>query len=238
MPETTPAAEGTARRHPRRAVLLTAASVLLLVVAGVLLGTGFARQEPAPPGRPDTVAGPPPATDATPAPSATPGTDGATPEPTMPASPPTRLTIASLDVSTSLERLGLDDHGVLGTPRDPDKAGWYERGVAPGARGPAVIAGHVTWNGREGVFFDLARLRPGRRIDVTRADGTTAAFIVTRTAQYPKDHFPSLEVYGNTDHAELRLITCGGDYTDADHHYSDNVVVYARLDSAARPDAT
>ncbi|MEV0846229.1 hypothetical protein AB0J21_10190 [Streptomyces sp. NPDC049954] len=53
------------------------------------------------------------------------------------------------------------------TPRDPDRAGWYERGAAPEARGPAVIA----------------------------------------------------------------LITCGGEYSQEGHHYSDNVVVYASLDA-------
>ncbi|MFG3101129.1 class F sortase [Streptomyces sp. NPDC048182] len=230
MPDTPPATDRAARRLPRRAALLTVAGALVLVAA-ILLVTGLARQEPAPPARPDTAAAPP--TTAAPAqPSGTPSAPKpSAPEPVLPASRPTRLTIASLGVSSSLERLGLDDHDVMETPRDPDKAGWYERGSTPGARGPAVIAGHVTWNGHKAVFFDLARLRPGQRIDVDRADGTRAAFTVTRTDQYPKDHFPSLEVYGNTDHAELRLITCGGAYSDADHHYSDNVVVYARLTS-------
>ncbi|MET9255075.1 class F sortase [Streptomyces sp. NPDC003717] len=210
--------------------MLTVAGVLVLVAA-ILLATGLARQEPAPPGRPDSAAAPP--TNGAPTqPSGTPSAaKPSAPEPVLPASRPTRLTIASLGVSSSLERLGLDDHDVMETPGDPDKAGWYERGATPGTRGPAVIAGHVTWNGRKAVFFDLAKLRPGQRVDVARADGSTAEFTVTRTDQYPKDRFPSLEVYANTDHAELRLITCGGAYSDAEHHYSDNVVVYARLTS-------
>ncbi|MFJ4434761.1 class F sortase [Streptomyces sp. NPDC088923] len=147
----------------------------------------------------------------------------------MPAARPTRLTIPALDVSTPLERLGLDTHQVLEPPHDPDQAGWYERGAEPGTRGPAVIAGHVTWNGAKAVFFDLARLRPGQRIEVRRADGTTAVFHVTRVSQYPKDRFPGIEVYGNTARAELRLITCGGKYSGSAHHYSDNIVVYATL---------
>ncbi|EST26495.1 class F sortase [Streptomyces niveus] len=48
-------------------------------------------------------------------------------------------------------------------------------------------------------------------------------------ATYPKDDFPTVEVYRNLDHAGLRLITCGGDFSEADLRYADNVVVYATL---------
>ncbi|MFE9251765.1 class F sortase [Streptomyces sp. NPDC007088] len=219
--------------------MLLAAVCVLLLAGGVALGAALLRQEPAPPRVPASAAGQAPGAPASPsAPSSprAPGSGGtasaqdpAAPRPTAPVSPPTRLVIPSLRVSTSLERLALDENHVLGTPRDPDEAGWYARGAAPGARGPAVIAGHVTWNGKKAVFFDLARLRTGQRVEVRRSDGGTAVFSVTRITQYPKDRFPSLEVYGNTPDAQLRLITCGGEYSRDGHHYSDNVVVYARL---------
>ena len=115
------------------------------------------------------------------------------------------------------------------TPEDPDKAGWYHPGPAPGANGPSVIAGHVTWNGAPTVFFDLARIDPGDTVEVAREDGTTAEFTVDRVRTYPKDAFPTVEVYRNLDHAGLRLITCGGDFSEADRRYADNVVVYATL---------
>ena len=47
--------------------------------------------------------------------------------------------------------------------------------------------------------------------------------------RYPKDHFPTQLVYGNTDHAALRLITCGGSFDFSTGHYLDNVVVFATL---------
>jgi len=47
-----------------------------------------------------------------------------------------------------------------------------------------------------------------------------------------KDHFPTLLVYGNTDHAALRLITCGGAFDYATGHYVDNIVVFASLVSS------
>lgn len=103
----------------------------------------------------------------------------------------------------------------------------------PGELGPAVIAGHVTWNAEPAVFFDLGKAKKGTRIEVGRDDGKTAVFTVDRTVRYPMDEFPTLEVYGNLDHAGLRPITCGGAYADATHQYADDdEVVYASLTSA------
>jgi sortase (surface protein transpeptidase) len=80
-----------------------------------------------------------------------------------------------------------------------------------------------------GVFFKLGALKPGDTVSVLRADSTTATFRVTRVASFPKDQFPTLEVYGNTDDAELRLITCGGAFDSSARSYENNIVVYAAL---------
>jgi hypothetical protein len=48
-------------------------------------------------------------------------------------------------------------------------------------------------------------------------------------ATYPKDRFPTDEVYGDTAGAELRLITCGGAFDRGAGSYTDNVVVDAVL---------
>ncbi|WP_330451274.1 MULTISPECIES: hypothetical protein [unclassified Streptomyces] len=65
-----------------------------------------------------------------------------------------------------------------------------------------MIAGHVIWNGAPGITVD-------------------------RIALYPKDRFPTVEVYRNLDHSGLRLVTCGGDHSASDGHHADNVVVHA-----------
>jgi hypothetical protein len=50
--------------------------------------------------------------------------------------------------------------------------------------------------------------------------------------RFPKTAFPTERVYGDLDHAGVRLITCGGEF-DRDHRsYRDNVVVFARYTSA------
>ncbi|MET9093741.1 class F sortase [Streptomyces cyaneofuscatus] len=205
----------------RRRVPLVAIAALLLT-GGLLLVLGTTRQQPAPP--PAADKGAPPAT----APhSSTPSTEPRTAA--LPPSRPVSITIPSLKVTSDLEQLGLGKNRAMETPKDPAKAGWYRPGTTPGAIGPSVIAGHVTWDGAPAVFFKLTELAPGDRVDVRRADGTTAVFTVDRTATYPKDDFPTVEVYRNLDHAGLRLITCGGDYSRENSRYADNVVVYASL---------
>ncbi|MFJ8845567.1 class F sortase [Streptomyces cyaneofuscatus] len=204
----------------RRAPLVAIAALLL--TGGLLLALGTARQQPAPPPAADKGA-PPAAAPHSSAPSTEPRTTA------LPPSRPVSITIPSLEVTSDLEQLGLGKNRAMETPKDPAKAGWYRPGTTPGAIGPSVIAGHVTWDGVPAVFFKLTELDPGDRIDVRRADGTTAVFTVDRTATYPKDDFPTVEVYRNLDHAGLRLITCGGDFSEKDSRYADNVVVYASL---------
>jgi hypothetical protein len=150
-------------------------------------------------------------------------------EATLAHSPPVQLRIPTIGVSTGFVGLGLQPDGSMQVPRYGQVAGWYRNGPTPGQRGPAVVAGHVDWLRQPGVFAELGRVRPGDEIAVDRADRTTAVFRVTRAAQYPKSHFPTQEVYGGTDGAELRLISCGGPFDHAARSYTDNVVVYARM---------
>ena len=154
--------------------------------------------------------------------------------PVLPESDPVVVSIPRINVQSALVSLGLDSSGEMGVPPDPAVAGWFSRGPTPGALGPAVIAAHVTWNGTPGVFYRLGKLRSGDRVTVTRKDGTTAVFVVSKVAQYPKERFPSREVYGAIDHAGLRLITCAGSYDESRHSYEDNIVAFARLIEVVR----
>ncbi len=123
--------------------------------------------------------------------------------------------------------LSVDDEQVLVPPSDFARAGWFTGSPAPGATGPAVIAGHVDSRQGPAVFFRLAELEPGDEVLVDRADGTTVRFTVTSVDRYPKDEFPTEQVYGPTPRAELRLITCGGEFDPDERSYRDNVVVSA-----------
>jgi hypothetical protein len=147
----------------------------------------------------------------------------------VPVAAPTRVQLPSLGVDSSLAKLDVDSSGALVPPSGFDEAGWFAGGPAPGDVGPAVIAGHVDSRTGPAVFFRLRDVAVGDPVLVRRADGTTAHFTVTRVARHPKDAFPTAEVYGPTPDAQLRLITCGGDFDRAGRSYLDNVIVYATL---------
>ena len=146
----------------------------------------------------------------------------------MRKSTPIRVTIPAIGVDSGLIRLGLKTNGGLQVPPNGFPAGWFTGAPTPGERGPAVIVGHVRWSGRPGVFARLRGLRPGDTITVTRQDRSAAVFQVVRVKQYPKTTFPSAAVYGDLDHAGLRLITCGGlDFVSG--KFEANLVVFADL---------
>ncbi|WP_147457478.1 class F sortase [Micromonospora sp. CV4] len=204
---------------------LLAVAGVLTVTAAVSIGLAVADRGGDPP-RPDASAAAP-AAKASPAPATRPGelTSG----PLMASSPPVRVSIPSLRATAAIVALGLQADGAMEVPDSAADVGWFTKAPTPGALGPAVLAGHVNWKGRRGTFFDLGKLSVGAGITVNRQDGSTAMFTVSKVEQYPKDHFPTDEVYGATDHAALRLITCGGEFDDTTQHYRDNVIVYARL---------
>ncbi|MFD7500220.1 class F sortase [Streptomyces sp. NPDC059850] len=162
-----------------------------------------------------------------------PGSGGGKAVAALDRSVPQRVTIPSLGVTSDLETLGQNKQGAMTTPKDPDLAGWYEPGPTPGSQGPAVIAGHVTWNGADAVFKKLKTMKAGDTVEVSRADGRTATFTVDRVEEYPKKDFPTLEIYKNLDHAGLRLVTCGGTFDADRHYYPNNVVVFATMTAVA-----
>ena len=156
---------------------------------------------------------------------AEPGWVGAAP---MARSSPVRVEIPAIGVDSELMDLGLADDGTMEVPPGGFPAGWYTGAPTPGELGPAIVVGHVDWRG-PAVFHDLFALELGDVVLVTREDGSTATFQVTRVEQYAKAAFPTEEVYGDIDHAGLRLITCGGMFNRATGSHDDNIVVFAVL---------
>ncbi|MEV5971569.1 class F sortase [Streptomyces sp. NPDC051921] len=148
----------------------------------------------------------------------------------LPDADPTRIRIPAIGVDARLTPLELDGTGALQPPpaSDPTLAGWYADGTAPGARGTAVVTGHVDTPAGPAVFHRLDGLPRGTEIAVEREDGRTALFTVDVVEEHAKEGFPDDRVYGSSDRPELRLITCGGDWSRSTG-YQANTVVYATL---------
>lgn len=223
---------GNEQRGPVRRLVVGLAAILVLAGLGlVLLGVGTQVYAPQPSAPAAAAARAVPDSSAAPGGRRTQPEVAADPHP-LPAAVPTRLDIPAIDVSSDLLQLGLNpDDTVEVPPLSADApAGWYRHSPTPGELGPAVILGHVdSAEHGPGVFFELGALVPGDTIDVTRTDGTTAVFAVDRVVSHPKAQFPTDEVYGDTDHAALRLVTCGGAFDERSRSYLDNVIVYASL---------
>jgi sortase (surface protein transpeptidase) len=240
----------------RRGRQLAAAAAIVLVAAGVialLTGLRSQRQAPQPPAAAAVTSSSSSSSPAqTPAPSRSTTRPGASGKPTKSAttakpaakpaakgpllarSTPVRLEIPQLQVSSDVLQLGLNPDQTLQVPplTKDSRAGWYKYSPTPGQLGPSVLLGHVDSDHGPGIFFKLGALRPGAIVNLTRADDTTAVFRVDRVASYRKDKFPTLEVYGNTNSAQLRLITCGGEFDSGSHHYDSNIVAFATLVSS------
>jgi hypothetical protein len=150
------------------------------------------------------------------------------------ASVPVRIQISTIDVDSGLMALGLESNGQMAVPPSGFPAGWYTGAPTPGEMGPAIIVGHVDWDG-PGVFYDLYKMKVDDEIAITREDGSAAIFRVTDVQQYAKDEFPTALVYGGIEYAGLRLITCGGVFNRKTGHYEDNLVVYAQLVRSVLP---
>jgi hypothetical protein len=145
---------------------------------------------------------------------------------------PASVRVPSLGIDVGLDELGVDDAGVLDTPPHWDVPGWYAGGPRPGETGPSVIAGHVDSPTGPAVFARLAELRPGDLVEVADLAGGVVRFRVDHLDEAPQDDFPTQAVYGPTPDAQLRLITCSGDYDAAGGGYQDNLIVYATEVSA------
>ncbi|KRF05179.1 peptidase C60 sortase A and B [Arthrobacter sp. Soil782] len=217
----------------RRRSFAVSAAAALLILTGCGTGTGSEDAQ-----APTTTAAPATSVPATLAPSASPETSPSaepsqTPAlpPVLEASKPVSFSIPTIEAGSELLSLGLRENGSLEVPPDGPgaPASWYNQSPTPGERGPAVLLGHVNaTGGGPGVFADLRALKAGDLIEVKREDGSIATFAVTKGEQYPKDDFPTQKVYGNTEGAELRLITCDG-YDPETGLFDDNYVVYAEL---------
>ncbi len=133
--------------------------------------------------------------------------------------------------NVAIEQVGLNAAGAMDTPKNPLNTAWYAPGTRPGARGNAVIAGHVDYHdvGRV-VFWNLNTLRPGSEVFVTDDAGKQRRFLVTSVEVYSADNAPLERIFGNTNDSNLNLISCTGDFDPGSASYNNRIVVYTKWD--------
>ncbi|MFF1438332.1 class F sortase [Streptomyces sp. NPDC058295] len=146
---------------------------------------------------------------------------------------PQRIDIPDLGVQAPVVARGLDTEGGIDPPPfdQAGVVGWYAAGAKPGARGTALLVGHVDTETRPAVFYKLSTLKAGETVRVVRDDGKVAEFTVDDVEVVQRDRFDARQAYGprQPDRAELRLITCGGTFDRVSRSYTANVIVSAYL---------
>lgn len=145
---------------------------------------------------------------------------------------PLLLNIPSINVNSPIEPVGITDSGDLATPEKSPwtDAGWYSGGITPGARGSAVIDGHLDRpGGGPATFWLLRDIKVGDSVMVTMASGKTLTFHVTHTALYPPQNAPLQGIFGDTGGNYLNLITCAGDWIPSQGQTTLRMVVYTTL---------
>jgi len=141
---------------------------------------------------------------------------------------PIRLRIPEINVSATIEQVGLTSDWSMGVPKGPSDAGWFDLGPHPGEMGSAVIAGHYGWkNGIPAVFDNLHNLVKGDKIYVEDETGTTTIFVVRELRIYGQNDNAS-DVFTSSDgKAHLNLITCEGVWSTIEKSYTNRLVVFA-----------
>jgi LPXTG-site transpeptidase (sortase) family protein len=205
-------------RRKRRAPWGVIALVLLTGLALIRNGSG------------EFDVGPPqPASAAAADSAAASGTFGQTAQP-LPFAVPDRVRIPAIQVDAPVTAVGLDSEGWVAAPpaEDPNLAGWFTGAVSPGEKGTAVVVGHVDNQQGPAVFYGLGALKKGSQVEVARQDGKTAVFEIYGVEVFDKNNFPGDRVYASKGAPELRVITCGGGFSQQ-NGYDGNVVAFARL---------
>ena len=140
---------------------------------------------------------------------------------------PTSISISRIDVSNAtVVDVGVEENGDMELP-GADAVGWYRYNAIPGENGSAVLAAHISYNGRNGVFRYLSDVEPGDVVTIGYDDGSMSTFEVFEVAQYDKQELPLERIFEKDGDPVLTLITCGGDFNRSLSSYEDNVVAYA-----------
>ena len=122
------------------------------------------------------------------------------------------LRIPQIGVHAPVVPIKSNEDRVLEPPRDPNIAGWWSDGAAPGEpRGSAVVVGHAVRNDGGGVFDDIGDLGRGDAIKVQGSD-STLNYRVKSVDVLSKHELArnAEEIFAQTGTGRLVVISCEG----------------------------
>ncbi len=150
---------------------------------------------------------------------------------TVPADYPRYLTISKLGKRARVIVVGTLKNGEVGTPTNVHDVGWYNGSSRPGFGGKILIDGHNGGPSVAGVFKRLPELVPGDIVTIERGDGATFDYRVTESyaREIVQANNEMRKVFQTTETETLVLITCTGEWDNANETYNSRQFVYAEL---------
>jgi LPXTG-site transpeptidase (sortase) family protein len=144
---------------------------------------------------------------------------------------PVQIQIPALHVNAPVIPVGVTSSGALQVPDNVTQAAWYQAGNAPGQGGLSIIAAHVDFDGKLGLFNELHTLKKGDLIIVTDYSRHIHRYKAVTGRLFPKSDPSTVQALAQASsksgQPELALITCGGALNSAAHSYYDNFVLLA-----------
>ena len=218
-------------REAVRAIIAVAAVLLVLAVAGAL--------KPNDPDVPDgsTIAAapsPPPVPAAAEEAAACPdltnpgGLDWRATKDPGPHATGGSVSVPQLGVEAPIVRVGVAGSGKMVVPRNPRDVAWLDQGTYPGETQNAVLAGHVSYSGRPGVFADLQGLKSGSLVSV-RLDGKRWDYRVVWNCLFDRRTELAERIMGRTEIPSVTLISCGGVYDRRAGTHTKRIAVRGEL---------
>lgn len=144
------------------------------------------------------------------------------------------LEIPAVEIATEVTEGGVitNQQGQLEWETVPFIAVQYRETSLVGARGNAVISGHVVTISEGNVFRDLYRVNVGDEVNVQTQDGRFTYVVDEVKLVKPT----SIEVMAPTTSPVLTLITCGGEFDTRTRSFSDRLIVVSRMTDWQRLD--
>ena len=147
---------------------------------------------------------------------------------------PVRLIIPSIHLDALVEQAGLTAQGAMDVPKGAFNVAWFKLGTLPGDVGSAVISGHYGWkDGIPAAFDNMHLLKKGDKVYVINDRGATTTFAVREVRLYDQNA-NATNIFGSRDDkAHLNFITCEGLWNPIKKSYSNRLVVFTDLVTAA-----
>lgn len=146
------------------------------------------------------------------------------------AEDPKKIIIPSLGIDGYIQNVGIDQNKEVAVPNNIHVAGWFVDTVLPGQKGLSIIDGHVDGRRLDGIFKNLATIKPGAEINIEFGNGSKKTFTTIKTQTMGADQAAAaLFSQEPTVSSQLNLITCIGNFDEKTKRYEQRVIVSTQL---------